>query len=133
MKHIHYSDCTTMRKSHFLPSLNRSSIAQVFFSICLPLLVLSSSFLRADLNNTVFIVAGGQYSDPRRDRADSDGRNLRSLKRRAGLIWWGPGRRRDSRRSRGRPCGQPSRLRHISPEAGRAGISCRRGHHAGPA
>ncbi|MEC8419999.1 MAG: hypothetical protein VXZ32_02640, partial [Verrucomicrobiota bacterium] len=53
-----------MRKSHFLPSLNRSSVAQVFFSICLPILVLSSSFLRADLNNTVFIVAGGQYSDP---------------------------------------------------------------------
>ena len=53
-----------MKNSHFFSSLNRSAITQVFFRVCLSLLALSSSFLRADLNNTVFIVAGGQSNDP---------------------------------------------------------------------
>ena len=40
-----------------------------------------------------------------------------------------PAHRRNSHRNRGPLCGRASRLRRISPRAGRAGISCRPGHH----
>ena len=44
-----------------------------------------------------------------------------------------PGARRDSRRSRGRPCGRASPPRHISPAAGRGDISNPKVRHAAPA
>ena len=73
----------------------------------------------------------GQHERPcclgKRGRRDADhgGRRVISASE--------PDARRDNHRSRGRSCGRASRPRHISPAAGRGGISNPTGRHAAPA